>query len=131
MLVGDIIIVQDDKLPRGFWKLGTVTSLMISKDGEVRAASVRTHSKDGKLISLRRPVQKLYPLEIKEGPRSESKPNNPLGNSAVTSTDAIPIPSKTDFPIHNSRDKRTTALRALERMASWEKDLNTNSELVY
>ena len=124
VLVGDIVIVGDDKLPRGLWKLGTVTSLMVGKDGEVRAASVKTHSKDGKLLSLRRPIQKLYPLEIREGFGSEVKPNNTEGRSADALTEARP--NKSETPGQNSRTKRTAALRARERMAAWTRDLNTD-----
>ena len=57
--IGDIILVENDK-KRGQWKLGKVESLLIGKDGKARAAIVKTQSK--KLI--RRPIQKLYPLEI-------------------------------------------------------------------
>ena len=57
--IGDIILVENDK-KRGHWKLGKIESLIIGKDGKARAAVVKTDKK--KLI--RRPIQKLYPLEI-------------------------------------------------------------------
>ena len=51
--------MQNDK-KRGMWKLGKVESLIIGKDGKARAANVKTESK----TLLKRPIQKLYPLEI-------------------------------------------------------------------
>ena len=55
--VGDVVIIKDEKIPRGFWRLGTVDSLMSGKDGKVRAALMRTHTKDGKSAYLRHPVE--------------------------------------------------------------------------
>lgn len=37
---GDIVIVHDDALPRGFWKLGRVQEVMTGRDGLTRAAVV-------------------------------------------------------------------------------------------
>ena len=77
--VGDIVIIHDENQPRGLWRMGRVDSLMRGKDGKVRAASVKTRAKDGKPIILRRPVQRLYPLEtpINRGnmEKHESTPN--------------------------------------------------------
>ena len=62
--VDDVVIIEDEKVPRGFWRLGTITKLLVGKDEMVRAAVVRTHNNEGKPVELRRPVLKLYPLEI-------------------------------------------------------------------
>uniref|UniRef100_A0A1X7UTG3 DUF5641 domain-containing protein n=1 Tax=Amphimedon queenslandica TaxID=400682 RepID=A0A1X7UTG3_AMPQE len=77
--VGDIVIVHTDQDPRGFWRLGRVTELITGNDGFVRGALVYTLSKDNHLSLLRRPVQRLYPLEIcQEGdtPHSRSPHSN-------------------------------------------------------
>ena len=50
--VGNVVVIEDDKLLRGFWKLGTVVKLLSGRDKGVQAASVKTHSKDGKFIIL-------------------------------------------------------------------------------
>ena len=41
--VGDMVIVEDS-VPRGFWKLAVVTELLAGRDGEIRAAAIRTHT---------------------------------------------------------------------------------------
>ena len=64
MSVGDVVVVHDDALPRGFWRLGLVEELFKGQDEVARGALVRLAPKDGKLTLLRRPIQRLYPLEV-------------------------------------------------------------------
>ena len=71
--VGDVVIIHDPDQPRGFWRLGVVEQLVPSTDGQVRGAVVKVKSKKRKPSTLRRPVQLLYPLEIKDTSLSESK----------------------------------------------------------
>ena len=63
---GDIVLVHDEKRPRSVWKIGRVKKLVSSKegDGKSRGAVVQVTSKGGRLMTLRRPLQLLYPLEI-------------------------------------------------------------------
>lgn len=56
----DIVLVHDDK-PRKDWKMAVVESLIRSRDGEIRAAEIRTAK--GK---TNRPIAKLHPLQISE-----------------------------------------------------------------
>ncbi|KAK2547289.1 hypothetical protein P5673_032848 [Acropora cervicornis] len=68
--VGDVVIVHEDGLNRGLWKLGRVESLIKGKDGLVRGAVVKsTTPKKRNPTRLRRPLQRLYPLEL--GGRSQ------------------------------------------------------------
>ena len=60
------VIVYDEAQPRGLWRLGRVTRLLRGGDGEVRAAEVKVHSKTGTPTVLRRPIQHLYPLEVRD-----------------------------------------------------------------
>ena len=61
-----MVVVQDDFLPRGFWKLGLVEELFEGKDGVAKVALVRLAPKNGKRSVLRRPIQCLYPLEVRQ-----------------------------------------------------------------
>ena len=62
---GDIVLIQEETLqPRSVWNLGRIESLIKGKDGQIRGAVVRTVSKGNKSQYLRRPVNKLYPLEV-------------------------------------------------------------------
>ena len=58
---GDVVLIKDN-LPRGTWKLGRVTNLIISFDGEIRAAKVQ--SSKGK--TFQRPLNMLFPIEVNE-----------------------------------------------------------------
>ena len=43
---GDVVVVHDENLPRGFWKLGRVEEVIASRDGRVRGAAVRLVSRN-------------------------------------------------------------------------------------
>ena len=61
--VGDVVLVHDTK-PRGFWKLARITKLVSGQDGRVRGAILKVASSGKKAHTLKRPLQRLYPLEI-------------------------------------------------------------------
>jgi len=58
LTVGDIVLIQDENLPRRTWPLGKVISVYPGRDGLVRSAQVKT-----KWSVLTRPVHKLCLLE--------------------------------------------------------------------
>ena len=70
--VGDVVIVHSADQPRGFWKLGRVKEVLIGKDEKIRGAVVRVADKGRQAKLLQRPLQLLYPLEIRS-PSSESE----------------------------------------------------------
>jgi len=59
----DVVILQDDKLPRALWRIGIIKSIVKSKDNKSRAATVRSITPDGRVSYLTRPVSKLVMLE--------------------------------------------------------------------
>ncbi|GBN52957.1 hypothetical protein AVEN_131216-1 [Araneus ventricosus] len=59
--VNDIVLINDEKLPRHFWKLGRVVAVFPGRDGKVRSCQVKTNT-----FVIKRPVQLLYNLEIDE-----------------------------------------------------------------
>ena len=61
--IGDIVVVHDSEKKRGFWKLGVVERVITGKDENSRGAEVRVHKKGHRSTLLRRPVQRLYPIE--------------------------------------------------------------------
>ena len=62
--VGDVVTVFEENKKRGEWKLAVVESLITGKDRVVRGANVRVIAK-GKPVRMARPVQKLYPVEVR------------------------------------------------------------------
>ena len=109
--VGDIVIVSDDSLPRGQWKLGIVQELLKGKDGMVRAATVKIASSDQQYSTLKRPIQLLYPLEI----RCESSITQPVTTSA---------PEPAEDATEQVRPKRTAAKKAIEAIRNWVTELD-------
>ena len=64
--VGSVVLLKED-LTRGVWKMGKITELILSNDGEVRAARVLLPSKK----VLNRLLNHLYPLECGIGQKDD------------------------------------------------------------
>ena len=58
--LGEVVIVKDDYLPRGAWKLAQIKEFIFSKDGLIRSAKVQLSNHN--VIS--RAINHLFPLEI-------------------------------------------------------------------
>ena len=117
--VGDIVIVHDENVPRGLWKLGRVEKLITGTDGYVQGAVVKVTSK-GHSTAIRRPVQRLYPLELRSkdvaDPTTESQarlPDHP---------DSTRVPCATSVDTAEPRDKRPRRQafrRAQDTLKAW------------
>ena len=59
---GDVVLVHDDLVKQGFWKIELVTKVIPGRDDVVQGAVVKVCS-GGSCTLLRRPIQRLYPLE--------------------------------------------------------------------
>ena len=62
---GDIVHIFEDRVPRQCWSMGRVERLLQGRDGVVRAAEVQTLYKSKHIVHLKRPLKKLYPLEVR------------------------------------------------------------------
>ena len=109
--VGEIVVVHDEDLPRGFWKLARVESLVTGADRLVRGATIKVKTEGRRSSVLRRPIQRLYPLEIRGGDQSV-----PVG----VHTDPEPNPM-VGQPRRNLR--RQAAVDAENRRRAWIEDL--------
>ena len=74
--VGDIVCLHEHKIPRQLWRLGKVERLLRGRDGHVRSAVVRVKSANSPTSEFRRPLQRLYPLEV------NAEPDNPAPHAA-------------------------------------------------
>ena len=57
--------LHDNKIPRQLWRLGKAERLLPGRNGQVRSAVVRVKSGNSSTAEWRRPLQRLYPLEVK------------------------------------------------------------------
>ena len=81
---GDVVFIQEDKMPRARWKMGVVEKLNKSVDNKIRGAVVR-YIKNGQAITISRPINKLFPVEYKKH-EDEILPTFIDENNVVTNT---------------------------------------------
>ncbi|XP_065182497.1 uncharacterized protein LOC135813325 [Sycon ciliatum] len=113
--VGDIVVIHQDGVQRGLWKLGVVDSLRPSEDGRVRGAVVRTTTKSGRPTTLNRPIQRLYPVEqlvVSPTAATPEKSTQQMPDAAddtpvEDAADASPVPDT-----RQTRPRRAAAQRA-------------------
>ena len=108
--VGAIVTVYDDSHPRGMWRLGVVEELIIGADGVTRGARVRVISKTGRPTTLRRPIQLLYPLEVRAH-------RTPEEGDCMDDIAAEPQTSHNGLPDRPPR--RAAALQARDKIIGW------------
>ncbi|CAO4368828.1 unnamed protein product [Caenorhabditis nigoni] len=93
-IVGEVVLLKDDKTPRQKWKTGIITELIEGRDGEIRSVRVRTTLKKKKKNSdltykqeriqiITRPLQLVIPLEIR--PQTETEEVEKVGNKVDSS----------------------------------------------
>ena len=67
--VGDVVVIEEDVVPRHRLRLGVVVELLEDSDGYVRGAKVKI----GKTKNIRRPVNRLYLTEVRwNDPREQN-----------------------------------------------------------
>ena len=116
---GDVVVVHDDSLPRSFWKLGLIEQLFKGPDGVARGALVKLTTKDGKQSLLRRPIQRLYPLEVRRsGDSCEDEASDPPHVQEVD----IAI-SESNSETSRSRPRRE-ARKSDEKRRAWVEELS-------
>jgi hypothetical protein len=59
---GEIVLLQEDALPRGQWRLAKIATLKTSSDGQIRSAKICLPNQR----ELNRPINQLFPLEIND-----------------------------------------------------------------
>ena len=59
--VGDVVLIHADNVKRNKWKLGKIEEIIVGNDGRIRGAKLKTATG-----YLKRPLQKMFPLEITE-----------------------------------------------------------------
>ena len=109
--VGDVVIVHDDNKKRRDWRMGHVFKLIRGADGSVRGAELQVITRSGKVTKIKRPVQKLYPVEMSQRAGTKEQSSADVDNSTVTED---PVAAESAVPDAASRPKRAAARRADE-----------------
>jgi hypothetical protein len=73
--VGHLVVIKDEKLARGSWRIGRIVELLQGSDGVVRSAMVKVPS--GRVV--RRPIALLCPFETTE--ETDSKEGETTGET--------------------------------------------------
>ena len=68
--IGEVVLIHD-KLKRNRWRMGVVEKMYEGRDGFKRGCRVRTITDKGRVSHVDRPVNKLYPLEVRSKEISE------------------------------------------------------------
>ncbi|MCP9257853.1 Integrase core domain containing protein [Dirofilaria immitis] len=97
---GEVVLVNEPHIPRGMWKLAKINKLNKSSDENVR--SVQIELPFGKLLN--RPVNMLYPLEVKQEDQPEesvtelmdAKDEEPIARRTRSSTKELRTPAVID-----------------------------------
>ena len=124
IMVGDLVLVHEDSRPRGFWKIAKVESLIRGTDGEVRGAVVKLHSSDNRSTVLRRPLQLLYPLEVRQ--RLDDQVSNSNEDRDITDHDVPGDPADDTHPepVQERQSRRIATRNAREIKGLLILDLN-------
>ncbi|GFU14753.1 bel12-ag transposon polyprotein [Nephila pilipes] len=95
--VGDVVLIgTDDKKKRLHWLLGRVLELFPGKDGIIRLVKLRTEK--GNVL---RPIQRLYPLELKPN-YEQVVSENRKGPEVVTEYPELNTDSNKTVPVTSS-----------------------------
>lgn len=91
--------------------MGQIVDIIKGTDGRVRGARVRVLSKRGKPTILQRPIQRLYPLEIRDCIDGDNRGEEPDDHRDLTPNQELTV--NTDARPHRSaavqaRDKNST-----------------------
>ena len=127
--VSDVVIVH---LPRGLWRLGKIEEVMKGRDGRIRGVTVKMANKDGKQSLLNRPIQLLYPLEVKCHETTSEEGEVTQNSNDQRHDSQVPSPSNSDSDKNAGgtpqpiRPRRAAAQRADERRNACMFELENN-----
>ena len=98
--------VYDEGHPRGLWRLGRIEELILGADGKIRGVRVKVVSKGGQVKIIQRPIQHIYPLEVRSRSTGEEV--------RVEESDSTPVAESSD-PIR-PRSTRKSAAHVQDRI---------------
>jgi len=103
---GDVVLVHDEK-PRLQWQMAIVEEIIRSTDGKVRSVNIRTVG--GR---TNRPIEKLYPLEVRVGAPEDASPAS-LNHPPSEREEAASTQPESRRPIRKAK------VAATKKIAGW------------
>ena len=116
---GELVLVHDENHPRTMWRLGRVCELIVGSDGQTRGATLEV-STNGKLSTLRRPISRLYPLEVEPKSNLDSEMSTAEGDE---SNQDRQMTTQSESPTSKERPARAAAVRARQQVRDWMSEL--------
>ena len=117
------MLIHDENLPRGLWRLGRIKELIVGGDGNIRSAVVRVASQGQRPTVVNRPIQRLYPLEFNNQEMSDTSSPDVEPTHAPTDTTSDDV-LRQDSVQRARRPQREAFNRAQDRLQTWCQDLN-------
>ncbi|KAK6755681.1 hypothetical protein RB195_014206 [Necator americanus] len=110
----EIVLVEQENLPRANWCYGKIVELVRSNDGLIRSAKLLMHNKH----IWHRPLNKMYPLEICTGGTREISEDH-------TSNTAPDLPQSSEGDVLKSgRPTRAAKLKAMKTIRKLSEEHN-------
>lgn len=106
---GEVVTVYDESYPRGLWRLGRIEELLSGADGRVRGVRVKVLSKGGQVKIIRRPIQHIYPLEVRSFVES-TVAQTPIPEDATVEQSDLCRPRSSRKAALNARDRIVAVL---------------------
>ena len=116
---GELVLVHDENHPRTMWRLGRVSELIVGSDGQTRGATLEV-STNGKLSTLRRPISRLYPLEVEPKRNLDSEMSTAEGDE---SNQDRQMTTQSESPTSKRQPARAAAVRARQQVRDWLSEL--------
>ena len=116
---GDVVLVFDEDSPRGLWKIALVKSLIVGKDHQARGAILKVGTTGSREVNLRRPLQKLYPLEV-HASSSDSDKEIGIANTANETEEDASTSKDDQIGEQTEQAAETSELRRPRRAAAME-----------
>ena len=113
--IDDVVVIHDEDHPRSFWRLGRIKELVVGQDGIARGAILQVAGK-GCYSTLRRPLQRLYPLEIAEQTSHEEDKEKSQEEATEETQEKLEDKRDLSEPTQRDRPIREAARRANQRL---------------
>uniref|UniRef100_A0A7I4YVX7 DUF5641 domain-containing protein n=1 Tax=Haemonchus contortus TaxID=6289 RepID=A0A7I4YVX7_HAECO len=126
--IGEIVLIEQELIPRGHWPMGIVTEIIQSADGFIRSAKLKLPHKK---IYIHRPRTKLYPLEIRATASVEAQEHNEQAGSAQNedTEKSTALTAPTEFERSRRRPQRAAKTKACEAIRRQQKDTHENASV--